>query len=141
MGIPAVIQSARVICYVNGKVVGFCTAFKFQSRNNHKSIQGVDAPEPFELAPTTTQATGSLGLLRMTASGGLEAPGIMPTFADLPRERYVSITLVDRLTDSIVFHTPNGKFTSQEWDFSAKSIGTGSASFECIDWYNELGAH
>lgn len=131
------LTSAQVLVYINGKPFAWATSFRWESATPRKAIYGLDSGEPYELAPTTTKVHGSVGLLRLSASGGLEGAGVVAQYHDIPREKYFTLTLVDRTTDTIIFTAGHCAVQSQSWDIPAKGRVTGSMTFEALDWNNE----
>lgn len=129
--------SARVVLYANGRHYAQVTNFAWSAATPPKAIYGLDSGEPYELAPTITKVTGTMGLLRAVGDGGLEGAGVAPHLPDLPRGRYFSVTLVDRLTDVQIFRAERCWVVSQSWDVPSKGRITGSCVFEALDWNNE----
>lgn len=137
MGKSLIITGARVVAYINGQRFGRVTDFKFESATPRKPIYGLDSGEPYELAPQTTRITGSLGLYRTVGDGGIEGPGIVARFEDLPREKYFSLTLIERSSDKVIFRADNCAVMSQSWSVSIKGVMMGNFSFEALTWSNE----
>lgn len=129
--------SAQVVLYVNGRSYAQVTGFNWSSVTPPKAIYGLDSGEPYELAPTITKVTGTVGLLRMVGDGGLEGAGIAPHLPDLPRGRYFSLALIHRGTDITIFRSDRCWVVSQSWDVPSKGRVSGSMTFEGFDWSNE----
>jgi hypothetical protein len=138
MGAAQVIVGAGLKCSINGVSVGESTSFEFISETPKREIRGLDCPDPYEIAHTTTKVRGTIGLYRLSRRGGLEGYGIVSNFHNMHREKYVTITLVDRRTDQTVFQCIDAVITSQSWRASARGIMTGSFTFEGISWVNEI---
>jgi hypothetical protein len=128
---------AKVILYVNGKPYAPVVSFRWDSTTVPHPIMGLDSGEPYELAPATTKITGNLMILRQIGDGGIEGAGLVPNFGDLPRGKYFTLALVDRVTDTTMFQASKCWIVSQSWDVPSKGLVTGSVSFEAIDWNNE----
>ncbi len=131
------LTAARVVLYVNGKLYGRVTDFRWNSSTSGREIYGIDSPEPFELANTTTRCSGSMSVLRLGQDGGAEGAGMTVSYADISREKYFSLALVDRVTDTIIFQARRCKLTSQSWDVPARGRVTGNLDFVACDWSNE----
>ncbi len=123
--------------YVNGKLYARVTDLRFTSSTPGREIYGIDSSEPFELANTTTRCSGSMSVLRLAQDGGAEGAGMTVSYVDITREKYFSLALVDRVTDTIVFQARRCKLTSQSWDIPARGRVTGQLDFTAIDWSNE----
>jgi hypothetical protein len=124
--------------YVNGAPFAEVSGISFTSQTPRKRIFGLDSPIAYELAPTTCAGSGSIELYRLSASGGLEGAGLTSHYVDLPREKYVSITVVDRKSGLVLFHANQCSIVSQAWQAAAKQIVRGSCQFEFIQWGNEM---
>lgn len=134
-----VLTSAKIVCYINGKACGYVTSFGWNSDTPMKNINGIDSLSPYELAPTSTNCTGNIGLVRTVRSGGIEALGMTAHSSVLAQARYVTITLIDRTTDSLLFRADFCAVTNQRWDVPEKGIVRGSVSFTALAWNNECG--
>lgn len=134
------IVSAGVLLYVNNQPFGKVTGFKFSSDTPRDAIQGIDAVDPFELAPTVTRVKGSLELVRTIGDGGVEGAGLTTNFEALPQEKYFSIMLVERISDTVLFRADYCSVQSQSWEFRAKEMVHGSVEFEALSWSNEVRA-
>lgn len=128
--------AASVVCYINGKPYGLVTTFQWSSQTARKAIYGLDSTTPYELAPTVSKVTGSLGLIRQVGDSGIEGAGIAAPVPLLPREKYFTIALIDRTTDTIIFRADYCSVTNQTWTASARALVSGSISFEALDWAN-----
>lgn len=135
------ISGAHLILYLNGRPYSLATGFSFQVITSRKAIYGVDSGEPYEIAPTTSKVTGQINLIRTIGDGGLEGSGIAAPLENVPREKYVTITLIERSSDTVVFQADQAAVVGQSWNVEAKSLMRGSMQFEAIDWSNEATAH
>ncbi len=131
------IVAANVICYVNNRPFGKVTGFSFSSATPREPINGIDSIDPFELAANTTRVTGSLTLVRTLYDGGAEGAGMTTDFERLPQEKYFSILLVERLSDTVLFQANHCSVNQQSWGASAKGVMTGQVEFEALSWTNE----
>lgn len=132
------IVSAGVLLYVNNKLYGKVVAFRFTSQTPREAINGIDSIDPFELAPTSTRVTGSIELVRTVADGGAEGAGLTTSYDKLPREKYFSVMLVERISDTVLFRADHCSVVSQTWDFPSKEKARGSLEFEALEWSNEV---
>lgn len=132
------IVSAGVTVYVNGAPFGRVTSFRFSSNTPREAIYGIDSLDPFELAPTRTRITGSIGLVRTVADGGAEGAGLTTNYEQLSREKYFSLMLVERISDTVIFRADYCSVVNQQWDIAAKEMVRGTIEFEALDWSNEM---
>lgn len=133
-----VISSAGVRLLLNSRAFGRVKSFQFNSTTPKKPLYGLDCMEPFELQPTTTRINGRIGLYRTIGDAGAEGAGFTTPFELLPREKYFSLQLVERSTDTVIFEATYCTVVSQVWSAPERGIITGDIEFEAIDWSNEL---
>jgi hypothetical protein len=131
------VVGARVFVYINGQKWAKCTSLEFDSVTPHKAAIGLDFPDPFELMPTTNQIRGQLTCLRSVGDGGLESIGLTAPFTYLPRQKYFSLTVIDRQFDMIIFQADSCLVLDQKWQIAAKGIMAGAIIFEGLNWVNE----
>lgn len=126
-----------ILVYINSKPFAVCTGFEWTSATNKKPISGIDQTMPSELAPTTTQIQGTISLLRTHGDGGLEGQGLAARPEDLPREKYFTITVIDKINNKILFQANYCSVVSQSWSMPERSIVKGRLSFMAITFGNE----
>lgn len=131
------LTGAKLVMYVNKKPFGLVTNFSFSIDTSKRAIHVVDLMEAVELAPTMIRITGSMQILRQTGDGGAEGAGLVATQPELSRERYFSLTLVERGTDITVFQATQCSVTNQVWQVPARGFMQGTVNFEAIEWANE----
>lgn len=132
-----VVVGAGLSVFVNGKIYGQVTAFKWDSGTPLKANMGIDSLIPYELANIATKVSGSMSLIRVHGDGGLEGRGIVAPLTHVELEKYFSILVVDRLTGLDVFRADHCKASSQSWQVSARGKMEGSFTFEGLQWTNE----
>lgn len=128
---------ANVILYVNGMPYGQCLGFRFKSSTPRFAIYEIDKLDPSELATTITKSVGTVSIVKTVADNGIEGSGFTTSFQKLPREKYFSIVLINRLNGKSLFRSDYCSVTDQSWEFAAKNIVTGTLEFETLDWTNE----
>lgn len=133
-----IVTGARVFLYVNGKKVSRVTSFQWKSTTDYTEINGLDSSEPYELAPGITRVMGQLGLLRLAGDGGIEGLGVTAQYEDLTRQKYSTIALVDRTTQTLLFKADECVVVDQQWAVQAKGRLEGNMSFKGITWNNEF---
>lgn len=132
-----IVVGAGLSVFVNGKIYGQVTSFKWDSSTPVKANYGIDSLMPYELANTATKVVGSMSLVRVHGDGGLEGRGVVAPLTHLELEKYFSVLVVDRLTGLDVFRADHCKVTAQSWQVAARGKMEGSFSFEGIQWTNE----
>lgn len=132
------ITGAKVFLYVNGRPYGRCADFRWNSDTPARSIRGIDSMEPFELAPTVSNVSGSMTIYRLSNDGGAEGAGLVAPVSELSREKYASMMLIERNTNQVLFRTDFVKLTGQSWSAPARGYVMGNLSFEAIGYSNEV---
>lgn len=134
---PKTLRGADVQLYINGRIFPICTGVRWRSDAGRHAIYGIDQRTPFELAPGQASVKGTVECLRQRQDGGLEGRGITAPERLTLLEKYVSMALVDRSTDTIVFVIDEAAVNGQNWNVNAKGQLAGSFDFEGIAWTNE----
>lgn len=132
------VVSAGIVVYVNGTPYGRVKSFSWESASSRKSIYGLDALQPYELAPTITKIVGTMAIQRTVGDGGAEGAAMTTNFENIPAEKYCTIQLVERVSDSLIFEAKFCSITRQSWEVPEKGMVTGRVEFEALDWNNEL---
>jgi len=138
MGRSALVTSAKVVLFVNGRPFGRVADFKWDSATPLREIRGIDSMEPFELAKTVSRVTGSMTIYRLSGDGGAEGAGLIAPVSELSREKYVSLVLVERNTNKVLFETPKAQISNQSWTVPTRGYVMGSLQFEAIGYSNEV---
>lgn len=133
-----VLSGAKVKLYINERPFGQATSFRWSSNTPKKALRGIDVLEPVELAVTGYQCTGSVSVIRLSNDGGAEGAGVITPYPELSREKYFSLTLIERHTDLVIFRANRCSLLSQSWEIPVRGIVTGNFSFEALEWTNEI---
>lgn len=135
---PKLVSGARVLCYVNGRLLAGVSSFVWTSSSPRKKIRVVDLPIPVELAATTVDVTWQMTTFRQIGDGGAQGPGIVAAnLTDIVREKYFSLLLIERATQLPLFQADYCNLDSENWSINAKMIMTGQLSGSGIVWVNE----
>jgi hypothetical protein len=135
--ITKTLRGGDIKVYINGKLFKPVISLSFSINSGHHSIGGIDINTPFELAPGPTRIRGNIELLRGRNDGGLEGQGVAAPNDDILLEKYFTLALIDRLTDSVMLYMDECVIIDQNWNVPSKNIVTGTATFEGIGWANE----
>lgn len=136
---PVVISGARVLCYINGRLFGRVTSFAWTSLTPRKRIHTIDIPIPVELAATITEVTWQMGVLRTVSDGGMQGAGIVANQVDISKEKYFTIMLIERESDTTLFQADFCQSDQETWNVVSKSVMAGTVSGSGIIWSNEAG--
>jgi hypothetical protein len=132
------IVAANVLVYINNLQFGKVRSFSFTSQTPRDPINGIDSLDPFELAPTTTRITARMGLYRTLGDAGAEGAGLTTDYDNLSKEKYFSVVLVERSSDTVIFRADFCSVNSQTWDIVSRELVTGTVEFEALNWSNEI---
>ena len=137
MAIAKTLTGASLKLYINGRPFGIATSIEFSVDSGRRQIFGLDQVTPFELAPGASRITGRIECNRLRQDGGLEGRGLATPDKWIMFEKYISIMLVDRLTDSIVLKVDQAAVSDQSWSIVSKDVMKGTFSFMGMGWSNE----
>ncbi|WNM70276.1 hypothetical protein [Myxococcus phage Mx1] len=137
MATPKTLRGADLQVYINGRLFAVCTGIRWQADPGRHPIFGIDKYTPFELAPGPSTIRGNIDCLRQRRDGGLEGRGVAAPEHLLLLEKYFSLAVVDRSTDTVILAIEEAAAATQSWQVNAKGDLTGSFSFEGLGWFNE----
>ena len=132
------ITGARVFLYINGVKIGRTRSFTWRSDTEADEIPGLDSSDPYEIAPTITRCSGQIMFYRTAGDGGAEGAGLTTDYEDLTRLKYVTLSLVERVSKLEIFRADGVMITSQSASVAAKEGMTVSITFKGIRYSNEF---
>jgi hypothetical protein len=132
-----VVVGAQVVLYVNGALFGRVVGFNWNSITANKAIFALDSTTAYELTSTQARVTGNISVVKVHGDGGAEGASMTTRFEDIVREKYFTLQLIDRLTNSQIFSANRCKLTSQSWSVPTRGFVSGSLSFEALEWNGE----
>lgn len=130
------VTGAQVLVYINNTLFGRCAGVELSADTPVKETRGLDTLKPLELVSQGVSAGGVIHAYRLHKDGGLEAAGMIATWSDLTRQKYFNITVVDRVTDTVIWQANRCMVTGQRWNIARGHILV-SANFMSLDWNNE----
>lgn len=132
-----ILTAAQVGIYINGSQYAIVSQANWNVVTGRKPIFAVDSSIPYEIAPTTSMITGNLAVYRLVQDGGLEGAGITLFPDKVVNEPYVTITLIDLKSDTVVFAADQCVILDQRWEVPSRGIVHGQLVFQAINWSNE----
>jgi hypothetical protein len=132
-----IVCGAGVNLYINGKLFASVYEFSYDVQTPHADIRAVDCLLPYELASTIVKVTGSFKVYRLRRTGGFEGQGVIPKYQNLPREKYMTLMVLDQVTGAPLFRADQCVAEHQNWGVAAKAFMTGSLSFSGMIALNE----
>lgn len=133
-----ILSAPEISVYINNHLLGECAGISTEIDSPRQELHTVDILQPAELTQMATRVSGSLQVYRIRRGGGAEAQGMIATFQDLTREKYFSILVLDRMTDTVVFRADNCSVTRQVWNVELRKLVMGTINFQSITWSNEV---
>lgn len=138
MGAPRIVRGSDLKVYINGQLYAVATSIRWQINNGRHSIMGIDKITPFELAPGASTISGTIDCERLRQDGGLEGYGITAPQKKMMLEKYFSLAVIDRSTDTVILAIEQAAVGTQNWQVKAKGNVEGSFSFEGMQWESDL---
>lgn len=137
MALPTLVVGAHLRVYVNGQPFGRTRSGRFKSSTPRRRVKVIDSFVPAESVQLGAEGSGSISVYKIHADGGAQAAGIVAAFADLSLEKYFSILILDRFSDTVVFRADRCSLEEEDWDLPTRGFVTGTFNFTAIDWNNE----
>lgn len=138
MGKSHLLTGPKLVLYVNGSPYVPVRSCSYTLDTPVKETRGVDCAAAFQLDPTIVRCSGTLSVYRIARSGGAEGVGAAVAMEDVPNQKYVSLAIVDRATDTVVWSARRCMITSQTWDPEARGLLSGRWTFVGTDWKGEV---
>lgn len=131
------LTGAKIKLYINSSLFAIATDIDYTIDYGRSAIYGLDRYTPFELAPGQVSVRGSVKCVRLHFGGSLEDRGVVAPESQLLSEKYISIQLVDRLTDRVLIKIDKAAVSRQSWNVESKNIVKGSFEFEGLTMLTE----
>lgn len=136
--ISPLVTGAHIVCYINSRMFGEVADINVVSDTPRKAVETVDWLQPTELMPGVTRTSGTMTIYRLHRAGGIEAAGMVGILAEISREKYFNVLIMDRLTNTPIFRADRCCVTNQSLRMSRGYVMS-SVGFEALDWSNEVG--
>jgi hypothetical protein len=133
------VVGAHCRVYINNQPFGRIADFGADETTSRKEVKVVDYLPPFELIQTGASARFNASIYRLHMDGGIEGAGLKSVWPDLPREKYFSFLVLDRLTDTVLFRADKCSVEHQSWRVG-RGFVMGTISFVVLDFSNETQA-
>lgn len=135
------LRGADIQVYINGNLFAVCTGLRWSAGTGRHAIMGIDQYTPFELAPGATSIRGGMDCVRLRQDGGLEGRGLTAPEHKLLFEKYFSLAVVDRSTDTVILAVSKCAVGEQSWQVNAKGELQGQFTFEGLEWTGDGEEH
>lgn len=137
MAIANLITTPHCVCYINSVPFARCCGLTFDSMTPRKEIRAIDTLQSVEIIPIGASVKGTIQVYRLKRDGGVEAAGLIATLESLTREKYASLMVIDRSTDTRIVQVDKLMVENQSWSFVPKSFVVGTISFTGLNYNND----
>ncbi len=137
MAIANLVTTPHCVCYINNVPFARCCGLTFDVVTPRKELRGIDNLQAVEEIPIGASIKGTLQVYRMHRDGGVEAAGLVATMDSLTREKYFSLMVIDRSTDTVLMQVNNASVHNQSWSFVPKSFVIGTVTFTGLNYNND----
>lgn len=137
MAISNLVTSPYAVCYINSIPFARCCGLNYSILSPKKEIRGIDLLQPIELIPTSLSVYGTIQVYKLRVDGGAEAAGLIATWQKMTKEKYFSLMVLDRSTDSVLIQSNRCSVLDQNWSIQPKNFVTGTIKWSGIDYMNE----
>ena len=137
MAISNIITSPHCVCYLNSVAFARVCGLSYNIDSPRKPLHGIDVLQCVELVPVGLSISGTLQMYRMHLDGGAEAAGMLATWNQATKEKYASMYVLDRATDSVIVNVDKLCVTSQSWSITPKAFLVGTINWTGFGYGNE----
>lgn len=137
MTLSRVVTAPHILVFVNGRLYSQASGVSWTASSPRIVRGGIDSIVPYEISPGMTRISGRIKTYRGHADGALEGRGVVAPPAYIPRERYFSLLVVDRMFGNKILQVDHCSVEEQTWDVQAGRIMEGSFSFTGLTHSNE----
>lgn len=137
MGRSMLTVGAHCRVYINGQPFGRTISGEFFSETPRREVKVLDSFVTYEMIHQGPSTGGQLRVYRSHGDGGAQAAGIVAFAADLSIEKYFSILILDRFSDTTIYRADRCSLNREHWSLPTKGYVTGTLDFKGLDWSNE----
>jgi hypothetical protein len=123
--------------YVNGSMLGRVASISVMNSTPRKALYTIDSVEPVELMQQSVSGHGQMSIYRLHQDGGIQALGMAAVWEDVSREKYFSLLILDRATDTVLFQADRCSTISESWSFNRSHV-MGDVAFSFLRWSNGM---
>lgn len=134
---PQVVSGAHVVVYLNNQVYSRVKEISFQSTEPAREVQTIDTLLPAEEIPGPVRCRVTMRVYRLHRDGGAQGAGATTTWADITRQKYAAVVVIDRATDTVIFRADRAKLVSEDWPVG-RALMEGTLVFQVLFWGNEI---
>lgn len=131
------IAGAHLKCYVNNRLLGYVMAVPaWRTDSNWGELREIDSVLPKQLAPRLYRVGGTIQVLRGRYTGGAEGAGLVPSGEAMCRQKYLTIELLDRVSNEILFRGVSCVIDDQTWKID-RGLVVGMLTFKGLTFATE----
>lgn len=136
----SILTSPSLRVFINNKVYGKVTSFSHTVDRGLRTRRGVDELLPAEIVEGPVTVRGQMDVIRLRYDAGLEGGGLVALPGRIPLEKYISIRVIDRRSDTVVFQADQARVLAYNFVVRPRDRVHLSLSFEAIGYTNEFGS-
>lgn len=133
------ITGPHCVCYINSVPLARAASVTADIATSRRVVKGIDVLRATELIPVEQLVGGGLSVFRLHRDGGVEAAGLIGTWDSMTREKYFSLMIIDRSTDTTVLQVDRCSIQKQSWTYQPKSYVMGTITWTGLIYNNEAG--
>ncbi len=128
------LPSAHCVAFINGSRRGDVIDFSWISNTPKKEERGIDEVEAVELSPTTASVEFQMTVWWKKAGGGARNAGVVANNPNISLEKYFTVLIVDRQTQTIVFRADHCSMESEEPSIVGKGLVASKWRVKALSW-------
>jgi hypothetical protein len=137
MAISNLVTSPHCVAYVNSVPFARVCGLTYDIVSPRRELHGIDILEPTELVPSSLSIHGTIQVYRLHQDGGVEAAGLVATWQKLTKEKYASLMVLDRATDTVLVQVDKFCVNNQSWRITPKSFVLGTITWTGFGYSND----
>ena len=137
MSISNLVTTPHCVCLINSVPFARCSGLTYDILSPRREVHGIDVLPPVELVPTSLSIHGTVQMYKIHFDGGNEASGLVATWNLLTKEKYFSLMVLDRVTDTVLVQADKCCVTNQSWVIQPRSFVIGTVAWTGIEYNND----
>lgn len=137
MSTSNLVTTPHCVALINSVPFARCSGLTYDVSSPRREVHGIDVLPPVELIPTSLSIHGTVQMYKIHGDGGNEASGLVATWNSMTREKYFSLLVLDRVTDTVLVQVDKCVVTNQSWVIQPKSFVIGTVAFSGFDYSND----
>jgi len=125
------LNGAAILVKINGVTYPQCKAIQLNIDYGEDTIYGIDSALPQEIRQTRISVQGKIDGMRIKSTSLMTA-GIIKTLKNQLQADYITIQIVDRTTQDVLYFIQQAKVTNESFSVGVRKVVDFSFSFKGI---------